>query len=86
MNNASRALRSVTGGSHTAADIAAQHARQKGRCYWCDEKVGRRYHVDHIVPLARGGSNDPENLVISCRFCNLSRGAKLPHEWGSRLC
>lgn len=72
-------------GSHTAADVAAQRARQKGRCYWCGVKVGRSYHVDHVVPLARGGSNGPENLVIACARCNCSRGALLPHEWGDRL-
>lgn len=74
-------------GTHTIADIRAQHARQKGRCYWCGKAVGKAYHVDHIVPLSRGGSNWPDNLVIACPQCNLSKGNKLPHEWtdGGRL-
>jgi 5-methylcytosine-specific restriction endonuclease McrA len=27
-------------------------------------------HLDHVVPLARGGTNTPENLVVSCDDCN----------------
>lgn len=74
-------------GTHTAEDVQEQYKRQKGRCFWCGEKVGDTYHVDHIVPLARGGSNWPENLVIACASCNCSRQDKLPHEWpqGGRL-
>jgi 5-methylcytosine-specific restriction endonuclease McrA len=74
-------------GTHTAADIKAQYDRQKGKCYWCGCKVGNSFQVDHIVPLSRGGSNWPDNLVIACRSCNLSKHNKLPHEWvqGGRL-
>jgi 5-methylcytosine-specific restriction endonuclease McrA len=74
-------------GTHTAVDIQNQYKAQKGKCYWCSVKVGDTYHVDHIKPLSRGGSNNPENLVIACPSCNLSKGSKLPHEWaqGGRL-
>jgi len=81
-----RARERGNGGSHTGADVRAQYGRQHGRCYWCGEKVGRSYHVDHVVPVARGGSNGPENLVISCAHCNQSKNASLPHEWSDRLC
>jgi hypothetical protein len=26
--------------------------------------------IDHVVPLARGGSNDPDNLALACPHCN----------------
>jgi 5-methylcytosine-specific restriction endonuclease McrA len=81
-----RARERGASGSHTAADVAAQRARQKGCCYWCGERVGRHYHVDHVVPLALGGSNGPENLVIACPHCNTSKGAKHPMEWAGVLC
>lgn len=57
---------------------------QRGRCANCYEKVGvnrKKYHVDHIVPLSRGGSNDPTNLQILCVECNLRKSAKDPIEW-----
>lgn len=82
-----RARRLQAEGAYTIADTQAQYERQKGRCYWCNVKVGNTYDVDHIVPLSRGGTNWPENIVIACPSCNRSRGDKLPHEWpqGGRL-
>jgi 5-methylcytosine-specific restriction endonuclease McrA len=68
------------GGSHTAEDIQAQLLRQKGKCFWCKKKVDK-YHVDHVIPLSKGGSNGPENLVIACPFCNLSKKDKHPMEF-----
>lgn len=73
-------LREVEG-AHTAADILAQLKRQKNTCYYCHCKLTDGYHVDHVIPLSRGGSNGPENLVIACPTCNLSKHDKLPSEW-----
>lgn len=75
-----RAVKMGAEGSHTAEDIEAQYARQKGRCYWCKDKLGR-YHVDHVVPLCLGGSNGPENLVIACPTCNCKKHTKHPMEF-----
>jgi hypothetical protein len=33
-------------------------------------------HVDHIVAVAEGGTNDQDNLVTSCDACNLGKGAR----------
>lgn len=75
-----------TRGSFTAADIQLQLRSQLNKCWHCGaEIVGNKYHADHLIPLARGGSNAPENIVISCPTCNLSKGAKLPQEWNGRL-
>lgn len=73
-------------GYHTAGDISAQLLRQRGRCYWCKVKLGDVYHADHVVPLIMGGSNWPENIVVSCPTCNLSKGGKHPTEWAGVLC
>ncbi len=68
-------------GSHDADDIRHQYEAQKGKCYWCGEKVGKTYHVDHVIPIDRGGDNYPSNLVIACATCNESKSNKLPIEW-----
>lgn len=68
-------------GSHTREDIQKQYEAQKGCCHWCDEPVGKKYHVDHVIPLSRGGSNGPENLVIACPTCNSAKGTKMPSEF-----
>jgi 5-methylcytosine-specific restriction endonuclease McrA len=72
-------------GNHSADDIQKMLKGQKGRCWWCLKKVGERYHVDHRIALARGGSNGPENLVIACHDCNRRKSDKLPHEFSGRL-
>lgn len=51
-------------------------------CHWCGKPVkkGDR-HVDHIVPLARGGAHAVLNLCCSCSSCNHRKRSKLPAEF-----
>ena len=54
------------------------YVRQGGRCAVCGGVVlrqGRQAHVDHIVPLAAGGSGRFRNLQLLCRTCNQRKGA-----------
>lgn len=80
-----RALKRDAEGKHTAADIRAIFTAQKGLCANCETKLlksgAKKYHVDHIMPLALGGSNWPNNLQCLCPTCNLSKSAKHPGEW-----
>jgi len=72
-----RALESAsTGPHHTAADIAALLIDQHDLCAYCGLILDGNYHVDHVVPLSQGGSNDAVNLAITCPPCNLSKGSK----------
>lgn len=73
-------LRNSTG-KHTADDVLAQIERQGGRCFWCDCDVVGNHTVDHYVPIAKGGSNGPENIVIACPSCNYRKQDKLPEEF-----
>lgn len=67
-------------GIHNAEDIANILKRQKYKCAECRVSVRKieKRHVDHIVPLALGGSNWPSNLQILCSACNLHKAAKDP--------
>ncbi len=76
-----RARKLAAGGNFKASDVRRQLRSQKGRCYWCNAKLNGEHHIDHVIPLSRGGSNGPDNIVIACPICNLSKGDKLPHEW-----
>jgi len=53
--------------------------RDGGTCMKCGVKLSKKYfHVDHIVPLSRGGAEwDLDNLELSCPACNLTKGAKV---------
>jgi 5-methylcytosine-specific restriction endonuclease McrA len=69
-------------GNHNSADIKKQYAIQHGCCFWCSTPVGRTYQVDHVMPLSRGGSNWPDNIVIACPICNRDKWDKIPYtEW-----
>ena len=72
-------------GEHTAEHVRAQYDRQKGKCFYCHEKMGEKYEVDHVIPLVRGGSNGPENLVVACRACNRAKAAKHPMDFCGKL-
>jgi 5-methylcytosine-specific restriction endonuclease McrA len=37
--------------------------------------------IDHIIPLSRGGTNDPRNLTVACRACNTAKNNRTPAEW-----
>jgi len=73
-----RALKRSATGKHTAADIKALFALQKGLCVCCRISIKDGYHVDHIYALVNGGSNDKHNLQLLCQSCNNSKHAKDP--------
>lgn len=46
------------------------------QCMYCGATPPRVVlHVDHITPVAAGGSNSPDNLITSCEPCNLGKSA-----------
>lgn len=47
-------------------------------CTYCG---GRAEHVDHVIPVSRGGLHGIGNLTGSCASCNLSKGSKFVMEW-----
>lgn len=72
-------------GSYTAADVELQYRSQKGLCWHCGKELSDEFHIDHLIPLTRGGTNWPNNIVCSCPYCNRSKHNKLPQEWNGRL-
>lgn len=57
---------------------------QEGRCAYCLKDFGSHWHIEHVHPLSRGGSDGPENIVLACQDCNLNKGNKTPEEWINR--
>jgi HNH endonuclease len=56
-----------------AATIRLVHERAHQCCEYCQtcqDVIGQAMHVDHIDPF---GSDDPENLCLSCATCNQSK-------------
>jgi 5-methylcytosine-specific restriction endonuclease McrA len=75
-----RARQKTNGGKHTLQDIDELFVSQSGKCAYCKIDL-IKYHVDHIQPLARGGSNGRENLQLLCVRCNKTKSARDPIEF-----
>lgn len=56
-------------------------AAQGGKCIYCSADLGRSAHLDHVIPLAKGGEHSDDNVQLLCPPCNLSKGAKMPDEF-----
>jgi 5-methylcytosine-specific restriction endonuclease McrA len=54
--------------------------RDNGVCHHCGVKV-EKGEIDHLHPWSRGGTDEPDNLVLSCRSCNRSKGSRTVAEW-----
>jgi 5-methylcytosine-specific restriction endonuclease McrA len=60
----------------------ALYLRDDWTCHICGEATSRRYDhadpwsptLDHLVPRAHGGSDDPSNLATAHSWCNSVRG------------
>ena len=59
----------------TAKDLAAVLSAP---CIYCGSPSK---HVDHVIPLSRGGNHSVGNLAPACQECNLAKGSKLVSEW-----
>ena len=57
-----------------------------GHCYLCGYTLSGEIHVDHVIPLSRGGAHSEQNLRPTHARCNLRKSDKLLHElefWGA---
>ncbi len=62
------------------------YMRDEHTCQYCGGRPGvKELNLDHVVPRSRGGRSTWENLVTSCRTCNLRKGWSTPEECGMRL-
>lgn len=77
-----RARRRGQFGRIQTGDLIKLIVKQKSRCFYCgrlvkfyDDNHDKEDAVsfDHVIPMARGGSNTPDNLVMCCVGCNRER-------------
>ena len=49
-------------------------------CQYCGRNVKEdkiRLHIEHIIPKAKGGTDDPSNLTTSCSDCNFGKSDRM---------
>lgn len=77
-NQNRRALKKAVGGKLSKGLADKLLKLQKGKCACCGEPLGDDYHLDHIMPLALGGSNTDDNMQLLRQRCNLQKHSKHP--------
>jgi 5-methylcytosine-specific restriction endonuclease McrA len=56
------------------------------RCVYCDEDLtNSEVHLDHVIPESQGGPTTYDNLQVTCRKCNTSKGVLTESEFVNRL-
>jgi len=82
---ATQAKRRTALGKYTPADLRDILKLQSGKCAYCRKSLKRAYHADHIVPIKLGGTNDRQNIQLTCQRCNLTKQAKHPLDFARQL-
>lgn len=75
-----RALEAGAEGHYTKEDVKDLIKKQGRNCKYCGVFL-KKFSIDHFIPLSRGGTNWPENLVLACCSCNSRKHTKMPWEW-----
>ena len=58
---------------------------QGGRCVYCGRKLQMALsHIDHITPVAQGGTNARDNMQLLCPGCNTRKGDRTDQEFRHR--
>lgn len=64
---------------------------QRGRCFWCNRDMAKKRKkgvlpsnqctTEHLIPTAKGGTDQDWNIVAACNRCNNERGDMPADQW-----
>lgn len=67
-------------------ELAQKLKEQDYSCFYCSVALDQRNaSIDHKLPVSRGGTNEPSNLVWACLTCNKHKNAMTAEEFFERL-
>lgn len=65
----------------TTEERKAIYRKTRGHCYICGEFVEfDSFEVEHRIPIGKGGTNQLNNLFVSCHCCNCMKGSIYPRD------
>lgn len=67
----------------TSEELDSNISYFNNRCAYCEclFSEDNKMHLEHIVPVSKGGGTTKENIVPACATCNLSKGANFLGHW-----
>jgi hypothetical protein len=71
-------------GFRDANELWEMYHDQNELCAYCETPLFGDFHVDHMLPLSRGGIDGPENYAITCPPCNMAKHSKTAEEFMNR--
>lgn len=77
--------RSLSGDKSSSSFLFNLIIIQDNKCVYCNYYFNNDFHIEHLHPLSKGGSNLIYNIALSCPNCNIKKKDKLLHEW-LKLC
>ena len=66
-------------GAFTEEQLSARIVYYGGRCFYCNSDNATT--IDHRIPISKGGTNWPSNLVPCCKSCNSRKRDKTETEF-----
>ncbi len=58
------------------------YERDDKKCFFCGKSLKyNKITLDHYLPKSKKGTTDVFNLVTCCKFCNISKGNKIPKDY-----
>ena len=62
---------------HIRKQVEAEAQYRCGYCLTDQRFTAKKLHLEHIVPIAAGGSSEVENLWLACDLCNSYKGVQI---------
>ena len=85
-HHAAVAKRKGATGKHSKTEWLELLTAYQYRCAYCNHRLTRKTaSADHVIPLARGGTNWIANIVPSCLSCNQQKNFLTAKEYLRRL-
>lgn len=68
---------------YSIKDILVLKEKQNNKCIYCFKSIKKIFHIDHYIPLSKGGADNLNNIQILCPKCNLTKHAKDPIQFAN---